>query len=246
VYGTAGDPLLGRVVDEAVGRVFWLAEGLHGAGGVDFPRLRALAAARDALRHAERLLTLTRAAAMATAARIAADTAAPADLRGAALGVLWSLGPSHSDAQSGHETLSHAEAARQARSLAAAAPEMLGDWLAGLFALARDEVTGRGSASGSGDRPSLLDALDEIVTALTGDDFLIGLPALRQAFAFFPPRERERIAERLLERRGRIGSARSLLRTSADPLLLARARNLEENVVRLLDRHGLRVQEAGR
>lgn len=246
VYGTAGDPLLGRVVDEAVGRVFWLAEGLHGPGGVDFPRLRALAAARDALRHAERLLSLTRAAVTATAARIAADAAAPADLRGAALGLLWSLGPSYGDAPSGREAPSHAGAARQARSLAAAAPELLGDWLAGLFALARDEVTGRGTASDSGGRPSLLDALDEIVTALTGDDFLIGLPALRQAFAFFPPRERERIAERLLERRGRIGSARSLLRTSADPLLLARARNLEENVARLLDRHGLLDRDGAR
>ncbi|MFD0330384.1 hypothetical protein ACFQZC_24805 [Streptacidiphilus monticola] len=58
------------------------------------------------------------------------------------------------------------------------------------------------------------------------------------------PRERERIAERLLHRRGGTGSARSLLRTSADPLLLARARALEENVSRLLDRHGLRTEEA--
>lgn len=71
------------------------------------------------------------------------------------------------------------------------------------------------------------------------DDFLTGLPALRQAFAFFPPRERERIAERLLQRRGKHGSARSLLRTTADPLQLARARALEEDVARLLDRHGL-------
>ena len=83
--------------------------------------------------------------------------------------------------------------------------------------------------------------LDGIVTALGEEEFLIGLPALRQAFAFFPPRERERIAARLLERRGRRGSARSLLRTTADPLLLARAAALEENVTRMLDRHGLRA-----
>ncbi|MEV7028394.1 DUF5682 family protein, partial [Kitasatospora sp. NPDC093558] len=108
VYGSAGGPLLGEVVDAATHRVFWLAEGLHGgtgptgrahgrptgrsAGGVDPGRLRAVAAARDALRHAEGLLTLPRAAALDTARRISADPAAPADLRGAALGLRRSLG----------------------------------------------------------------------------------------------------------------------------------------------------------
>ncbi|MFD0330383.1 hypothetical protein ACFQZC_24800 [Streptacidiphilus monticola] len=37
VYGLAGSPALGRLVDEAVTRVFWLAEGMRGQGGVDFP-----------------------------------------------------------------------------------------------------------------------------------------------------------------------------------------------------------------
>jgi hypothetical protein len=186
-----------------------------------------MAAARDALRHAEGLLTLPRAAVLDTACRIAADPAAPADLRGAALGLRRSLGHGHG------------EAGPQARTLAAADPQEFGDWLAGLFALARDEVTGHG------DGPALLDELDDIVTAMTGDDFLTGLPALRQAFAHFPPRERERIAERLLARRGRRGSARALLRTSADPLALARARTLEDTVHRLLDRYGLRAPESG-
>lgn len=233
VYGVAGNPLLGGVVDEAVGRVFWLAEGVHGGRGVDLPRLRALAAARDALRHADSLLTLSRTAAADTARRIGADTAAPADLRGAALGLRLALG------------LAGDDAVGQARSLATSDPQELGDWLAGLFALARDELTGVGGAA-DGPGPSLLDTVDEIVVSMADDDFLAGLPALRQAFAFFPPRERERIAERLLERRGRRGSARSLLRTSADPLLLARARTLEENVSRLLDRYGLRDGQATR
>ncbi|MFI9323323.1 DUF5682 family protein [Kitasatospora aureofaciens] len=225
VYGVAGGPLLGEVVDAAVHRVLWLAEGLHGGSGVDPGRLRAMAAARDALRHAEGLLTLPRAAALDTARRIAADPAAPADLRGAALGLRRSLGHGHG------------EVGPRARALAAADPQEFGDCLAGLFALARDEVTGHG------DGPALLDELDDIVTTMTGDDFLTGLPALRQAFAHFPPRERERIAERLLARRGRRGSARALLRTSADPLALARARTLEDTVHHLLDRYGLRAPE---
>ncbi|MER5937734.1 DUF5682 family protein [Streptomyces sp. NPDC001928] len=222
VFGVARGRLLGSVVAGAADRVFWLAEGLHGGTGVDFARLRALAAARDALLHAPELLSVTREAAAEAAARIGRDPRAPADLRGAAVGLRWALGVPD-------------DPATAVQALASRAADTLGDWLAGLFALAREEVT----AGTTGDGEPLIDILDGIVSALAEDDFLTGLPALRQAFAFFPPRERERIAQRLLERRGKHGSARSLLRTTADPLLLARARALEENVARLLDRHGL-------
>ncbi|NUS15552.1 MAG: hypothetical protein HOY69_29860, partial [Streptomyces sp.] len=143
-----------------------------------------------------------------------------------AFGLRWALGAAPADA---------AAAVRALPPSSVGAPDTLGDWLAGLFALARDEVV-RGAA---GDGESLVDVVDGLVSAMPDGDFLAGLPALRQAFAFFPPRERERIAERLLERRGTRGSARSLLRTTADPLLLARAQALEENVARLLDRYGL-------
>ncbi|MGW5348790.1 DUF5682 family protein, partial [Streptomyces sp. NPDC004050] len=127
---------------------------------------------------------------------------------------------------------------------AVAGTAALGDWLAGLFALAREELTapaagpgGGGGGSGRGD--GLLGVLDVLVREQPEDEFLAGLPALRQAFAWFPPRERERIAARLIERRGLRGSARGLLRTPADPLLIARARRLEDDVRHLLDRHGL-------
>lgn len=223
VFGVARGPLLGGVVGGATDRVFWLAEGLHGGPGVDFARLRALAAARDALLHAPQLPSVTPEAAALAAARIGRDRRAPADLRGAAFGLRWALGVPDDPA-----------AAVQALATTTAS-DALGDWLAGLFALAREEVT----AEVPVDEEPLIDVLDRVVSAMTEDDFLTGLPALRQAFAFFPPRERERIAERLLQRRGKHGSARSLLRTTADPLLLARARALEENVARLLDRHGL-------
>ncbi len=223
VFGVARGPLLGSVVGHAADRVFWLVEGLHGGGGgVDRARLRALAAARDALLHAAELMSVTREAATEAATRISDDPRAPADLRGAAFGLRWSL---HAPA----------DPAAAVRSLASASPDALGDWLTGLFALAREEVA-HGAVPGE---ESLIDVVDGVVSALSEDDFLTGLPALRQAFVFFPPRERERIAERLLERRGLHGSTRSLLRTTADPLLLARARALEENVNRLLERHGL-------
>jgi hypothetical protein len=83
----------------------------------------------------------------------------------------------------------------------------------------------------------VLAVLDDLITTMP--DFLAGLPALRQAFAYFPPRERELIARRLLERRRLTGSARALLRTTADPLLIAEAKTLEDRAGRLLAGEGL-------
>ncbi|GLW44716.1 hypothetical protein Stsp02_03780 [Streptomyces sp. NBRC 14336] len=218
VFGVARGPVLGAVVAGAVRRALWLAEGLHGSGGgVDLGRLRALTAVRDALLYAPEAVPIAREAAAEAAARIAGDPGAPQDLRGAACGLGWALGGT----------------ADPAATVRALAPDALGDWLAGLFAVAREEV-------GRGEGP-LVDVLDDIVAAMPEDTFFAALPALRQAFAFFPPREREAVAAHLLERRGRAGSARSLLRTTADPLRLARAKALEATVTDLLTRHGLRT-----
>ncbi|MFJ5707360.1 DUF5682 family protein [Streptomyces sp. NPDC093105] len=225
VYGVARDPLLAAAVDTAVTRVLWLVEGTApgGAAGPDRARLRALVAVRDALLHAGPILTVPRDAAADVFRRVAADPAAPPDLRGAAHGLVRVLART---AESGV-----AEAVR-----AAAAPAVLGDWLAGLFAVAREEVA---AERADGDPGALVGVLDDLVVAMSDTDFLVALPALREAFAWFPPTERERIAARLIERRGLRGSARALLRTPADPLALARARALEDHVSRTLDDLGL-------
>src|SRR6185369_6316452 len=104
----------------------------------------------------------------------------------------------------------------------ASAPGTVGDWLAGLFAVAREEVL---------HAPRVLDVLDELVSGMGEAEFLIALPALRQAFAYFPPRERETVAGHLLARRGLSGTGRSLLRSAgADPMIAAAAAELEARV----------------
>ncbi|GAA2070643.1 DUF5682 family protein [Actinomadura alba] len=221
LLGTARSTLFGTVIEGCVTRVLWLVEGIRGGPApADLTRLHALAATRDALLHAAAPLGLDREAALAVAGRISANAAAPPDLRGAAFGLGWSLG-------------TVVDPVRAVRG--AAGPHTLGDWLAGLFALARDEVLAVESSDGAG----VLGVLDEMIVALAEDDFLVALPALRQAFEFFPPREREIIAGRLLDRRGLRGSARALLRTAADPLMIAKAKALEANVERLLVAEGL-------
>ncbi|MFE9858458.1 DUF5682 family protein [Streptomyces sp. NPDC005780] len=292
VYGVARGPLLAAVICGATERLLWLMEGARGPAGVDLPRIRAVVAVRDAVLHAPELLDVTQETAAAVAWRVSRDAEAPVDLRGAAFGLHRILGtPS-----TGTDTDSPGEAVR---AVASTGTDALGDWLAGLFALARDEVTGAGeggaaagpgageggaaagpaaeeggaaarpggaksaggappgagatdggavlragTTAGGGAMPgvgdgSMIGVLDDLMCALPDEAFLAGLPALRQAFAFFPPRERERIAGQLLERRGVHGSSRALLRTTADPLLIARAGALENRVTALLTRYGL-------
>ncbi|SBT39776.1 DUF5682 family protein [Micromonospora auratinigra] len=220
LLGSAGTAPLGALITAAVDRALWLVEGVRAATApADRGRLAALVAVRDALRYAGPALGLDPAATLAVAGRVAADQAAPPDLRGAALGLRWSLG-------------APADAAGAVRAVAA--PSTLGDWLSGLFALAREEVVAGEAA--------LLGVLDRLLAGMDAHDFLVALPALRQAFGWFPPREREAVARHVLSLRGGEGDvgARDLLRLDVDPVLVAAARALEARVDEVLAREGLR------
>ena len=213
LLGTAGSPLLGTVVTTATTRALWLAEGVRGGDAPAEPaRLLALAAVRDAVRDGGAALDLDRDLAVGVGGRLFANQDAPPDMRGAGLGLCWAL----------DEPVTAADAVPRS-------PSVLGDWLAGLFAVAREEVL---------DDDGLTAVLDGLVSALSAHDFLIALPALRQAFEFFPPAERERFATALVARRGE-GSARALLRVRVDPVVVAGGAAIEEAVDEMLTRAGL-------
>ncbi|MFC3494160.1 DUF5682 family protein [Glycomyces rhizosphaerae] len=218
LFGTAGSNLYAAVVTTCADRILWLAEGLHaGPGPADLGRLHAMRALRDAVRHAPGL-TPPAVSVAAAAQRIAIDGQAPPDLRGAALGLAWALGA----------TANAAEAAAGAGD-----PDRLGDWLAGLFAVAREEVLAEAEDGG------VVSAVDELVADLNEDEFLVALPALRQAFGMFPPRERGLIAERLVAARGG-GDARGLTaRLAVDPVVVASSMALEARVDAALAREDL-------
>lgn len=63
--------------------------------------------------------------------------------------------------------------------------------MCGLFGVARERFLDAESSD------TVLTAVDEIVSRLSEHEFLTALPALRQSFEFFPPRERDIIARRL-------------------------------------------------
>ena len=225
LYGLARSAALTVVLASCVRRILWLAEGVRGGPApADMARLHALVAARDAVRHAADVPGIDRTAALAVMTRIARARDAPPDMRGAALGFTRSLGA---------DPIDDLDAERAVRG--SSAPEMLGDWLAGMFALAREEVYGDDPDGGNG----LLEVLDTVVGAMGEHDFLVALPALRQAFTWFPPRERETIARNLLARRGVTVAGAGLLRLADDPMALARARELDAYVDALLVREGL-------
>ncbi|MEV7807570.1 DUF5682 family protein [Microbispora sp. NPDC088329] len=218
LFRTSGSTTVATVVRAATRRALWLAEGVRGGPApADLQRVNAVAAVRDALRHAGPSLELDTDAALGVADRIAACRDAPPDLRGASLGLGWSL-----------RGRAAADPARAVRG--AFVPASAGDWLAGLFALAREEVL---------HTDGMLELLDDLVAEMTDHDFLVALPALRQAFGFFPPRERHLIATRLVERRAGDASAWDLMRLDAAPELVAAGRALDERVEAALRREGL-------
>ncbi|ATB30727.1 hypothetical protein MEBOL_004188 [Melittangium boletus DSM 14713] len=230
LLGAQGSTEVGSLIGAAVERGLWLIEQLDGPHQpADKEQLRAIVALRDALRFAAPVLTLDVAQARAVFERRLASLQAPPAVRGASLGVLWSL--SHFADEASAEDV----ALRATRS--ASRPATLGDFLAGLFRLAREQVVRA---------PAITAMLDELLRELTEEDFLIALPALRLAFGFFPPREKEEIAQALLPLHGRESSAaKELLSLDVEPAVVLAGAALDDDVEQVLRRFGLTGKEPG-
>lgn len=130
-------------------------------------------------------------------------SSAPVALRGDSLGLLWCLfaeGPSLVAAVRGVYP-----------------PENLGDFLHGLFCLARESVL---------QQEELLRELHELLSGLEPETFLRALPPLRLAFERFPQAEKQEIALRLLPWLG-LSHPRQLLRASLAPALALQAAELD-------------------
>jgi hypothetical protein len=223
VLGAAGSGDLATILAAAFDRGLWLFEGLQGASApADPERVRAVVALRDCQRLGAGKLDIDPARARAVCERRAIDPEAPPAMRGAALGFLWSAGTAHDDAL---------EARAIASLRASCKPAWLGDFLLGLFGLAREEAMRA---------PGLVAAMDETLAGLGREDFLIALPALRQAFAFFPPREKLAIAEAILARHDEAGhDPASLLWLAVDAADAREGMRIDARLDELARRYGL-------
>ncbi len=230
LYDMRGSAELGSVLSTCFDRALWLFEGIQGPGAeLDEGHVFAVHAIRELIRHGPPEIAAMHSRAHSVCERRVADNEAPPALRGAALGLLWSTRPDE-----GGSDEQRAITALKASSRATT----VGDFLAGLFILAREEVL---------HSVALLGAIDSALSMMIKDDFMIALPAVRQAFSYFPPRERLTIAEGVLARFEAEGGTkidpRELLHAPVDVGQVTRGINIDKAAAELAKRYGLEDKE---
>ncbi len=226
LFDMRGSVELGHVLSACFDRALWLYEGIQGPDAeLDEGHVRAVLAIRELIRHGPPELAAMHGRAHAVCERRVADMEAPPALRGAALGRLWSTRPDDTGADE-KRAITSLRASSRASSV--------GDFLAGLFMLAREEVMSS---------EALLGAIDTALTTMLKDDFMIALPSVRQAFAYFPPRERLKIAEGVLARMdagdGKHIDPRELLHAPIDAGQVQRGARVDKGAHDLAKRFGL-------
>ncbi len=200
LLGAAGAQQLGTLLEALFDRGLWLVEGLSGPEQpADEKVVAGMLAMRDVARFGSGrfgpALELPAARAAGVMRRCAVSAEAPPAVRGAALGWLFTTGEGEGGS---------AEAAIRG----AGRPETFGDFLYGLFGMAREEIA----------TPALLAVMDGMIGEMDLQSFLVALPGLRLAFGWFPPRERRKLADAVVALHG--GDARAahrLLKMSVSP-----------------------------
>ena len=217
LLGAAGAPIVGETIEAAFDRGLWLFEAIDGNAGAD--EVDGAIALRDAVRTVSNKLNLDGARAEAVMHRRAKDANAPPAVRGAALGYLWST----------RANVTEAEATTAVKN--AGRPDTLGDFLTGLFGLAREEVL---------HAPTVLEVVDGLVQPMTREDFLIAIPSLRLAFTYFPPQERAMVARKALALHGAAGEdTRTLTTLDVSANVTIAGMKVEEIAKELAARYGL-------
>lgn len=216
---------LATVIAAALQRGMWLFAAITGP---DAPIVKGHVEAAVALRDAVRWL---RQAGQPASPRLLAELAdlrrrdpeSPPYLRGTATGLRAALAAELGEqgAPIADDELVHAFRAMRE-------PTHFGDFLLGLFAVARAEL---------GQNDALFAAILSVVEDLEEPAFLCALPSLRQALSYFPARERTPIAARVLQRYGGQNPARLLAKIDVD--VATRGRQRELLAQRLAQRFGL-------
>ena len=172
--GARGSAEAGALLEEAFDRALWLLESGNPAPTAA-DEVEAVRVTRDVFERAESPMGLDRDHIAEILLRVQSDSNNSPAMRGASAGALWSLhraDPEH--------------ILRDLRLFAD--PEQLGDFLNGLFSLAREE---------SQRESELLRAVGEVVGTWDDEQFLAALPSLRLAFMAFTAREKTFIGETL-------------------------------------------------
>jgi hypothetical protein len=217
VLETAGRCDIGNLLAETFQRTLWLLESLGQASGRDEALLAGVAGMRDTFERCESALGLNREEVVQVLERVGADRHQTPLLRGAALGALWSLAAADPEAIK--------TALRRF-----ADPAQLGDFLTGLFALAREQVQRQSD---------LVVGIHDLLSRYADEDFLTALPSLRLAFTYFTPREKHHLALTLREALG-LQKEPELAALTVSHETAVRALAFEGRLFEVLKKYGLR------
>ena len=220
VLGTSGQATVGALLAEAFARGLWLLEGLGTAPGLEEDLLRGVRVLLETFERCGADLALDRVGLVGVLQRVSVDPGQGATGRGAAVGALWALGEADMTAvQDGMQLF--------------ADPDQLGDFLAGLFCLARETAQRH---------PELVMGLDGLMMAFDEEEFLHALPSLRMAFTYFTPREKHHLAATLMQALG-LADAAPLAALEVPVATAARVHAFEGQLARTLAKYGLRGGE---
>ncbi|GAA5507697.1 DUF5682 family protein [Novipirellula caenicola] len=215
-FGTTRLPQLQNLVRQSFARSLWLLESLGKQTAADGSILRGIQAMLETYRRIGDVLDLDENEFAGVFARIQADAHKPPSVRGAAAGILWTIGRASPD--------------RVLEDLMFfAKPEHLGDFLNGLFTLAR-EVAQR--------HPQLVCSIDQVLLRFGGDEFQTALPSLRLAFTSFTPREKHHMLSTLFDSLG-LKPSQPLSPLPADEATAADALAIEDRLFESIAKYGL-------
>jgi hypothetical protein len=210
---------IAQILTEAFNRGLWLLNSLGVPQGEEALFVQGIANLLETYERSSPLLSHKRSHLVQTLDRFSQDQQQLPILRGAAIGALWILGETPMD-QIVQILTYYGD------------PEQLGDFLTGLFQLAR-ETTQRDS--------DLLLSIDDLLLNFSDDDFLTALPALRLAFSFFTPREKHKLATTLIQStEGPDISSQEFLHLPMGLEVAAQAIAFESKLFALVNQYGLR------
>jgi len=214
--GTSQSTGYGEVLREAYGRALWLLEMVGQTSGQQNELMAGVASIVETVDRC-RGLELSREELVDVLRRVSRYGAANPTLCGAVRGALWTL-----------RDLTTLDLLHDFASMSS--PDVLGDFLTGLFHLARETVQRH---------PELVTSLDTTLNGYSLDEFMEALPSLRLAFSYFAPREKHHMARTLLAQFG-ITTPMDDLTAIVDVESTVGALRFEEELFSRLRLYGLR------
>ena len=217
VLDTARSTEIGTILVNTCDRSLWLLETLGTIRDKNRELLRGIKILLETIERCQNSLNLNRTEFINIIQRVSIDNSQTPLMRGAATGILWTI------------SITPTEQIKAA-IITFGAPDLLGDFLTGLFCLARELIQRHSE---------LLLSIDKLIMTYDEETFLEALPALHLAFTYFTPREKHNIADVLTKVWGNKTKSNEIqLKITAETV--SKAKSWEEQLLNKVQLYGLR------